>query len=44
MTMIDNMQGFGPLLVPGTVSLYDDHIMQIEDNIIYGETISPDCP
>jgi hypothetical protein len=44
MTMIDNLLGFGVNAVPGTVTEYDEHIMQLDDNVIYGETISPDCP
>ena len=34
MTMIDNQQGFGPLAIPGTGTDYDEHVMQIDDNVI----------
>jgi hypothetical protein len=45
MTMIDNREGFGPNAVPRTTDLeYDDHVIQLDDNVIIGETLSPDCP
>jgi hypothetical protein len=44
MTMIDNQAGFGANIVPGGTDLHRDAIMQFEDNVIIGETISPDCP
>jgi hypothetical protein len=43
MTMVDNQYGFGMNIVPSG-SEYDEHIMQIDDNFIHGESLSPDCP
>lgn len=44
MTMIDNQYGFGPNMVPGTVGDYGEHVMQLQDNVIIGESLAPDCP
>lgn len=44
MTMLDNFYGFGPNIVPGSNGEYGEHTMQVQDNIIIGETLSPDCP
>jgi len=42
--MIDNAMGFGANIVPGSVGVYGDHVVQMQDNIIIGESLAPDCP
>lgn len=36
--------GFGANIVPGSVGVYGDHVVQMQDNIIIGESLAPDCP
>jgi len=43
MTMIDNREGFGAN-VANSANEYEDLIVEINDNHVYGETESPDCP
>lgn len=44
MTMIDNVIGFGSNLVPGSVGDYGEHVIQLQDNVVIGESLAPDCP
>jgi hypothetical protein len=43
MTMIDNSAGFGAAL-QGNKGDYYDYQVELNDNKIYGESESPDCP
>lgn len=43
MNMIDNALGFGAGM-EGTAGDYFNYVVELNDNKIYGETESPDCP
>jgi len=42
--MVDNLMGMTANMVPGPDGEYADHISEILDNTLYGNSISPDCP
>ena len=44
MTMIDNAGGFGAALAFKGSDVYEEPIISINDNHIYGETEVSDCP
>lgn len=44
MTMLDNIKGMGAFLASGSGSEYDERVVELNDNLILGETEISDCP
>jgi len=46
MTMVDNIQGFGGGMAvrKGSPEEYEDRIVELSDNHVYGEYGASDCP